>query len=202
MDNKGKKLHETHDSLENLKDIAVDGQESAAVDKKDEAPEKQVEQAVAEELEVIKSQLDDKSKKCDEYFNMLQRTAAEYENYRKRTAREKDTLYSEAVSDVVAAFLPAIDSIERAIQVCSKEGSDQSIREGIELVSKQIKSIMDNIGVQEIKTVGEEFNPEVHNAVMHIDDDSYGQNLVVEEFQKGYIYKDKVIRYSMVKVAN
>jgi len=154
------------------------------------------------ELEALKAVLEEKSKKCDEYFSLLQRTAAEYDNYRKRTAKEKEALYADAVSDVVAAFLPVIDNIERALKACSEHGNGQSIKEGIELVSKQVNDVLAKLGVEQIKSVGEEFNPEVHNAVMHVEDENYGKNVVVEEFQKGYIYRDKVIRYSMVKVAN
>jgi len=154
------------------------------------------------ELEDIKLKLDDKSKQCEEYLNMLQRTAAEFDNFKKRTAREKEALYTEAVSDVVSAFLPVVDSIERAIQVCSGQQEEQSIREGMELVKRQVNDVLKKLGVEELNCVGADFNPEFHNAVMHITDDSYGQNVVVEEFQKGYVFKDKVIRHSMVKVAN
>jgi molecular chaperone GrpE len=156
-----------------------------------------------EEIEKLSNELDSKTKKYEEVMDMLQRTAAEFDNYKKRTLREKETLYCEAVSDVVSAFLPVVDSIGRAIQACSTEtGGEQSIKEGVELVSKQLKDVLKKLGVEEIASVGEEFNPEYHDAVMHIDDDSYGQNVVVEEFQKGYKFKDKVIRHSIVKVAN
>lgn len=152
-------------------------------------------------LDTVKSELDEKTKQCSEYLSMLQRTAAEFDNYKKRTTREKEALYSEAVSDVVASFLPIIDSIERAIQSCSGDNGQQ-VREGIELVNRQFRDVLKNIGVEEIKCLDECFNPQIHNAVMHVEDEAYGCNTVIEEFQKGYIYKDKVIRHSMVKVAN
>jgi molecular chaperone GrpE len=156
------------------------------------------------ELEKLKKQLEVKSKQCDEYFGMLQRTAAEYDNFRKRTAREKEVLYSEALSDVIAAFLPVIDNIERALGACSQndEEDEQSIKEGINLIYRQINDILKKLGVEEIKSIGEGFDPKVHDAVMHVEDESYEDGVVVEEFQKGYIYKDKVIRHSVVKVAN
>jgi molecular chaperone GrpE len=154
------------------------------------------------EAALLKEQLDDKTRQCGEYLNQLQRTAAEFDNYKKRTTREKEALYSEAVSDVVTAFLPVVDSIERAMQACSQEYDKDSLREGIELVQKQVNDVMKNLGIEETKSIGEEFNPQLHNAVMHISDESSGTNIIVEEFQKGYKFRDKVVRYSMVKVAN
>jgi molecular chaperone GrpE len=156
------------------------------------------------ELEKLGEQLEEKTKQCDEYYGMLQRTAAEYDNFRKRTAKEKEALYSEALSDVIAAFLPVIDNIERALGACSQnnEEDEQSIKEGINLIYRQINDILKKLGVEGIKSVGESFDPKVHDAVMHIEDESYEDGIVVEEFQKGYIYKDKVIRHSVVKVAN
>jgi molecular chaperone GrpE len=156
------------------------------------------------ELEKLRKQLEEKTKQCDEYFDVLQRTAAEYDNFRKRTAKEKEVLYSEALGDVIAAFLPVIDNIERALGACSQnnEEDEQSIKEGINLIYRQINDILEKLGVEKIKSVGEVFDPKVHDAVMHIEDESYEDGIVVEEFQKGYIYKDKVIRHSVVKVAN
>lgn len=156
----------------------------------------------SEEIDLLKGKLDEKSKQCEEYFNMLQRTAAEFDNYKKRTAKEKESIYSDAASDVVAAFLPVVDNIERAVQASANEADSKSLREGIDLVYRQFKDVMKKLGVEEIKSVGENFDPNLHNAVMHVEDEEYGDNVIVEEFQKGYTIKDKVIRHSMVKVAN
>lgn len=153
--------------------------------------------------ETISSQeVEELKAKCEEYFNMLQRTAAEFDNYKKRTAREKEALYMDATGDVVAAFLPVVDNIERAIQAANNDASDTSLKEGIELVYRQFKDVMKKLNVEPIEAVGKEFDPNLHNAVSHVDDEEYGENVVVEEFQKGYVLKDKVIRHSMVKVAN
>jgi len=157
---------------------------------------------LVKEIENLKKQIDEKSRRCDEYLDLLQRTAAEFDNYKKRTAREKEALYSDAVSDVVKSFLPVLDSVDRALEACSKDSTNQSLAEGIELIGKQIQAVLKNLGVEQIKSVGEQFNPELHNAVMHVEDEAYGQSVVVEEFQKGYVYKERVIRHSMVKVAN
>ncbi len=157
----------------------------------------------ANELEAVTAKLSAKEKQCEEYYSMLQRSAAEFDNYKKRTAKEKESLYSDAVCDVILSLLPVVDNFERAISASgSGSESQSSLKEGIGLVYKQLKDALKNIGIEEIKCVGENFDPQLHNAVMHIDDDSYGENVVIEEFQKGYTFKDKVIRHSMVKVAN
>jgi len=153
------------------------------------------------ELQEIKAKLEEQIKKNDDYFNRMQRLAAEFDNYKKRTAREKESLYLDAVADVVAAFLPVADNLDRALKAAS-ESSDQPLKEGVELVHKQMRDVLKKLEVEEIKSVGEKFNPDLHNAVMHVTDDSVGENVIVEEFQKGYMVRDRVIRYSMVKVAN
>lgn len=149
----------------------------------------------------LKEQLADKEQKCSEYLNMLQRTAAEFDNFKKRTAKEKEAIYNDGVSDTLSAFLPLIDSMERAEKSFS-ESEDKSLKEGFDLIMRQMKEALNKIGIKEIKSVGEQFDPELHNAVMHIDDEAFGANEIVEEFQKGYILEEKVIRHSMVKVAN
>ena len=136
------------------------------------------------------------SSKADQY----QRLLAEYDNFKKRTVKEKEAIYVDSVKDTVAELLPVIDNLLRAIDAFSDKESNEC--KGVMMVLKQAEEIFAKLGVSEIEAVGKPFNPECHNAVMHIEDDSVGENIVVEEFQKGYIYKDKVIRYSMVKVAN
>lgn len=154
------------------------------------------------ELEIVKSELEVKEKLCSEYLDKLQRTVAEFDNFKKRSLKEKEAIYIDAVSDVVCAFLPVIDNVERALQAISADSSAQTLRDGVEMVFRQFKDALRSIGVEEIKAVNEQFDPMRHNAVMHTEDEAYGCNTVVEEFQKGYIYKEKVIRFSMVKVAN
>jgi molecular chaperone GrpE len=159
-----------------------------------------------EEMKQLGQKLEDKVKQYEEVFDRLQRTAAEFENYKKRTQKEKENIYNDAAIDIVRTFLPVVDSIDRAVEACSNDSKDnekdECIKSGIELVKKQISDILKKLDVEEIQSVGKNFNPEYHNAVMHIEDDSVEQNMVVEEFEKGYIMKEKVIRYSMVKVAN
>ncbi len=132
----------------------------------------------------------------DKYLRLL----AEYDNFKKRTAREKEAIYIDAASDTITELLPVIDNLQRALD--SFDDKENDFYKGIEMVYKQTEEIFKKLGVEEIKAVGEEFNPELHNAVMHIEDESVTENTIVEQFQKGYTYKEKVIRYSMVKVAN
>lgn len=130
----------------------------------------------------------------DKYLRLV----AEYDNYRKRTAKEKESIYPEAKVSVVSAFLPVLDNLERALATAG----DDPIYEGVKMISKQFTEVLKSVGVEEIPAVGEKFNPNFHNAVMHVDDDSFGENEIVEEFQKGYKIGDRIVRYSMVKVAN
>ena len=138
-------------------------------------------------------------KKWQDVNEKYMRTLAEYDNYRKRTIKEKESIYPEAKAVVVEKFLPVMDNFQRALD--SAENKD-AFYEGVAMVKKQMDEVLASLGVEEIKAVGEEFNPEFHNAVMHCDDEEAGENIVVEEFQKGYKIGDRVIRHSMVKVAN
>ena len=144
--------------------------------------------------------LKEKDDKLNEVTDRYQRLMAEYDNFKKRTQKEKEAIYIDSVKDTVAELLPVIDNLLRAIDSFADKESNEC--KGVSMVLKQTEDIFTKIGVSEIKAVGEEFNPELHNAVMHVEDETVADNTIVEEFQKGYIYKDKVIRYSMVKVAN
>ena len=160
------------------------------------------ENTVCEETEKVDYEklLKDKEEELSAKNEQYQRLLAEYDNFKKRTVREKEAIYTDSVKDTVAELLPVIDNLLRALDAFDDKNSDQY--KGVEMILKQTEEIFKKLGVEEIKSVGEEFNPELHNAVMHVEDDAVTENTVVEEFQKGYTYKDKVIRYSMVKVAN
>ena len=158
--------------------------------------ERDVSEMSKEELEVEVERL---KKENDKYYKHLQRTAAEFDNYKKRVSKEKDNIYALAVGDVVAEYINVLDNIDRAIAV---ETADEKMKQGIEMIHKQMIGIMNSLGVFEIPTVNEPFNPEVHDAVMHIESDEYGEQVVVEELRKGYRRGDRVIRHAMVKVAN
>ncbi len=130
------------------------------------------------------------------------RTLAEYENYRKRTEKEKSDIYAFAVRDVMTKMLPILDNLERGLSLIPEEARKEPVAEGMDKICKQFVKTLDDLGVKPIEAVGQAFDPNLHNAVMHVDDESLGESVVAEEFQKGYTYKDGVIRHSMVKVAN
>ena len=143
------------------------------------------------------------TKKLAEQTDKYTRLFAEYDNFRKRSAREKDARYADAVIVAVAAILPIGDNLERALQTEVDSEDAKKLKEGVEMVMKQFNDTLDKLNIKPIKAVGEQFDPTLHNAVMHIEDESIDDNTVVEEVMKGYIYKDdRVVRHSMVKVAN
>ena len=150
-------------------------------------------------VEEVTEEVNEFEKKWQDVNEKYLRTLAEYDNYRKRTIKEKESIYPEAKATVVEKFLPIMDNFQRAID--SAENKD-AFYEGVVMLKKQMDDTLSALGVEEIKAVGEEFNPELHNAVMHIEDEEKGENVIVEEFQKGYKIGDRVIRHSMVKVAN
>jgi molecular chaperone GrpE len=127
------------------------------------------------------------------------RLAAEYDNYRKRSVKEREAMFGDILSDTIAKLLPVYDNLARAL---SQECTDEAFYKGVDMTMTQLKEILQKCGVTEIPAVGEPFNPEVHNAIMHIEDPAYGASTVAEEFEKGFTLGDKVIRCAMVKVAN
>lgn len=153
----------------------------------------------SEETEIIAETVE--KEKYDELYDKYLRVLAEYDNFKKRTQKEKDEMYSLAVSETVEKLLPVADNINRAISVLDENESSE-FSEGVKMVAKQFFEILEKMGVSEIEALGAQFDPNLHNAVMHIEDEMYDTNVIVEEFMKGYKLKEKVIRYSMVKVAN
>ena len=127
------------------------------------------------------------------------RLAAEYDNYRKRTAKEKEALWAQAKADTAVAFLPVYDNLERALK---QETADEAYKKGVEMTMNQLKEVFSKLGITEIDALGKPFDPNLHNAIMHVEDESFGENTVAEVFQAGFMLGEKVIRFAMVKVAN
>ena len=127
------------------------------------------------------------------------RLAAEYDNYRKRTAKEKESLWAEAKADTVQAFLPVYDNLERAMK---QDTADEAYKKGVEMTMNQLKEVFARLGVTEIDALGQSFDPNLHNAVMHVEDEQLGENVVAQVFQAGFMLGEKVIRFAMVQVAN
>ncbi len=184
---------ETEDKKESNKDTK-DNKKDKKADKQLKDDNKKLSAALAE----ANKKLEETEKKLAESDDKYLRVAAEYDNFRKRSAKEKDEIYSNAYSDSLNVLLPMIDNIERAAQF--KE-SDK-VAEGVELMLKTVPDILSKLGVTQVGEVGEKFDPNIHNAVMHIEDEEHGEGEIVAVFQKGYMRGDKVIRFAMVQVAN
>ena len=144
------------------------------------------------ELEALKDQV---AQQEDKYLHL----AAEYDNYRRRTTKEKESIWNDAKADAASAFLPVYDNLERALK---QETADEAYKKGVEMTMTQLRSVLEKLGIREILALGQPFDPTLHNAVMHIEDESLGENIVAEVFQAGFKPGEKVIRFSMVKVAN
>lgn len=163
----------------------------------------EAEEVAAETAEEEKDKTEELSEKLKESEDKYLRLYAEFDNYKKRTQKEKDARYADAVIDTAAELLPVLDNLERALAVEVTSEDAKSLKSGVEMVEKQMIDSLGKLKISAIKAVGEEFDPNLHNAVMHVDDDAITENTVVEEFMKGYVYDDnRVVRHSMVKVAN
>jgi molecular chaperone GrpE len=190
-----KKTKETPEETKEVKNEpaaeTVKAEEAEAAQKEEEpqGSEEKKEEAKAEPSN------DELALLTDKYL----RICAEYDNFRKRTQKEKENLYGDIRANVISSFLPVYDNLVRAL---AAETQDEAYRKGVEMIMNQFNSTLEKLGASEIKAVGEKFDPALHNAVMHVDDETKGENEIVEEFQKGFKIGDKVIRFSMVKVAN
>lgn len=149
-----------------------------------------------------KNKKDKKDEKIEELNDRITRQMAEFDNFRKRTEREKSQMYEIGAKDIIEKILPVIDNFERGLAAVPEESKEDPFVEGMEKIYKQIMTTLEGVGVKPIEAVGQEFNPDFHNAVMHVEDEEAGENIITEEFQKGYMYHDSVVRHSMVKVAN
>lgn len=145
---------------------------------------------------------DKKDEQIEDLTDRLKRQMAEFENFRKRTEKEKSQMYDMGAKNIVEKVLPVIDNFERGLAAVPEEKQEDPFLDGMNKIYKQMMTVLEEAGVTPITAVGEEFNPDFHNAVMHIEDEEFGENVITEEFQKGYMYRDTVVRHSMVKVAN
>ena len=145
---------------------------------------------------------DKKDEKIEELTDKLTRQMAEFDNFRKRTEKEKSQMYEVGAKDIIEKILPVVDNFERGLGSIPEEEKNAPFVEGMEKIYKQLMTTLESVGVKPIEAVGQEFNPDFHNAVMHVEDEGLGENIIAEEFQKGYMYRESVVRHSMVKVAN
>ncbi len=177
----------------------------------EEETAEEAEEAVAEEPETEKEKgsffkkkekKDKKDEKIEELTDRVRRQMAEFDNFRKRTEKEKTQMFETGAKSIVEKILPVVDNFERGLAAVTEEEKGTPFVEGMEKIYKQMMTVLEEAGVKPIEAVGQEFDPNLHNAVMHVEDEEFGENIIAEEFQKGYTYRDSVVRHSMVKVAN
>ena len=180
-------------------------------DAAEEETVEEAEEAAAEEPEAgkekgsffkKKEKKDKKDEKIEELTDRVRRQMAEFDNFRKRTEKEKTQMFETGAKSIVEKILPVVDNFERGLAAVTEEEKGSPFVEGMEKIYKQMMTMLEEAGVKPIEAVGQEFDPNLHNAVMHIEDEEFGENIIAEEFQKGYTYRDSVVRDSMVKVSN
>jgi molecular chaperone GrpE len=181
---------EVDNSEENNADADIDSAEQA--DDASDADEPQEGAKPSDQRDAVIADLRDQVK----------RQMAEFDNFRKRTDKEKSAMFEMGASDVIKKLLPVVDNFERGFKSLTDDEKETPFAKGMDMVYKQTLKMLDELNVKPIEAVGQEFNPELHNAVMHVEDESAGENIIIEEFEKGYTYRETVIRHSMVKVAN
>lgn len=198
----------THDENKDPKIVDMDGNEKEIENLEtfdEEKTENKKEETFEEAAESLEALLNKKEEECNSHLDKLMRTMAEYDNFRKRTTKEKSEMYEKGIIDSVSKFLDLSDNFTRALNQAKEDElteKERSLYDGIVMLKKQFDHILKELDVEEIEAVGCDFNPELHNAAVHVEDEAQGESKVIEEFQKGYTYNNKVIRHSMVKVAN
>ena len=196
---------ETAEQEEAVKTEEVSGEQETegGATSEEAAPEEQPEEASEEPEKMKKKKKKEKwEERIEELEDRVKRQMAEFDNFRKRTEKEKSHMYEVGAKDVIEKILPVVDNFERGLASVPEDQKSDPVIDGMEKVYRQLMTILTDLGVTPIEAVGEEFDPNYHNAVMHVEDEKLGENVVAEEFQKGYMYRDTVIRHSMVKVAN
>ena len=178
--------------------------EEASEEKESTGGEKPEETESGEEPEMLKKKKkkDKMEEKIEELEDRVKRQMAEFDNFRKRTEKEKTQMFETGAKSIVEKILPVVDNFERGLAAVTEEEKGTPFVEGMEKIYKQMMTVLEEAGVKPIEAVGQEFDPNLHNAVMHVEDEEFGENIIAEEFQKGYTYRDSVVRHSMVKVAN
>ena len=195
------------DTEANQSEADIDKEAAEAESESEETVEEsaeETEEADAKEKKFFgrKNKKDKKDEKIEELTDRVTRQMAEFDNFRKRTEKEKSMMYEIGAKDVIEKLLPVVDNFERGLKAVPEESKEDPIAEGMEKIYKQLMTVLEGLEVKPIEAVGQEFNPDFHNAVMHEENEEYGENTITEEFQKGYTYRDSVVRHSMVKVAN
>ena len=191
----------TEEAVKEAVENAEEMTEEAAPETEAENAESKVEEKDSKKgLKKKEKKKDKRDEQIEQLNDKVMRQMAEFENFRRRTEIEKSQMFATGAKSIVEKILPVVDNFERGLATV-EEGADP-FADGMLMIYKQLLTTLDEVGVKPIEAVGQEFNPDFHNAVMHVEDEEVGENIVVEEFQKGYMYNDTVVRHSMVKVAN
>ena len=195
-------VEEAKKEAEASKDEAEEAKTEEASEEQEAETEDQTEEKASKKFFGKKDKKDKKDEKIEELTDRLTRQMAEFDNFRKRTEKEKSQMYEVGAKDIIEKILPVVDNFERGLDAVKEEDKEDPFIQGMEKVYKQLMTTLEGIEVKPIEAVGQEFDPNLHNAVMHVEDENLGENIIAEEFQKGYMYRDSVVRHSMVKVAN
>ena len=211
MENKQEKSQEdmVKEAVEEAKKSAAETESAEAEAEETEETSEEAGSEVAKEdaekktgKKLFGKKKDKKDEKIEELTDKLTRQMAEFDNFRKRTEKEKSQMYEVGAKDIIEKILPVVDNLERGLDAVKEEEKEDPFVQGMEKVYKHLVTTLEGIEVKPIEAVGQPFDPNFHNAVMHVEDENFGENIVAEEFQKGYTYRDSVVRHSMVKVAN
>ena len=195
-------VEEAKKEAEASKDEAEEAKTEEVSEEQEAGTEDQTEEKASKKFFGKKDKKDKKDEKIEELTDRLTRQMAEFDNFRKRTEKEKSQMYEVGAKDIIEKILPVVDNFERGLDAVKEEEKEDPFVQGMEKVYKHLLTTLEEIDVKPIEAVGQQFDPNFHNAVMHVEDENFGENVVAEEFQKGYTYRDSVVRHSMVKVAN
>ena len=187
---------------EQVKETETQAEAEAVKEKEASSEDAQAPEIEKEKKGFFSKKKDKKDEQIEELTDRLKRTMAEFDNFRKRTEKEKSTMYEMGAKDIIERMLPVVDNFERGLASIPESEKNTAFAEGMEKIYKQFQKVLEDAGVKAIEAAGQPFDPNFHNAVMHVEDESLGENIVAEELQKGYMYRDSVVRHSMVKVAN
>lgn len=200
MENKEKNVDEVI-SNEETADVAKENEMDNAEETVNEEVTEETEEEKAEDpTSKKKNKKDKKDEKIEELEDRVKRQMAEFENFRKRTEKEKSSMYEMGAKSVIEKMLPVVDNFERGLQTIPAEQKESAVAQGMNMIYKQLMTELENMGVKQIEAVGQEFNPDLHNAVMQVESEEYESGIVAQELQKGYTYREGVVRHSMVAV--
>ena len=195
-------VEEAKKEAEASKDEAEEAKTEEVSEEQEAGTEDQTEEKASKKFFGKKDKKDKKDEKIEELTDRLTRQMAEFDNFRKRTEKEKSQMYEVGAKDIIEKILPVVDNFERGLDAVPEEKKEDPFIQGMEKVYKQFMTVLESVEVKPIEALDNQFDPNFHNAVMHVEDENFGENEIAEEFQKGYMYRDSVVRHSMVKVAN